>query len=115
MCGVDMDVPLKKAQASSPVHAGAPTQLIELRTFTPTDVMAVRYRGLLADLHFCAQAESWQRLDAGRDELDELIAQKQKEKITAFSLNWALHEAELSTLESELDRVFQELGAPVSS
>src|SRR5437588_3796236 len=38
MCGVDMDVPLKKAQASSPVHAGAPTQLIELRTFTPTDV-----------------------------------------------------------------------------
>src|SRR5213080_2277752 len=38
MCGVDIDVPLKKAQASSPAHSSAPTQLIELRTFTPTDV-----------------------------------------------------------------------------
>src|SRR5438477_11560833 len=38
MCGVDIDVPLKKAHASSPAHSSAPTQLIELRTFTPTEV-----------------------------------------------------------------------------
>src|SRR5215216_327590 len=38
MCGVAIDVPVKKAQASSPVHSFAPTQLIELRTFTATDV-----------------------------------------------------------------------------
>src|SRR5438034_9766139 len=38
MWGVDMEVPLKKAQASSPAHVSAPTQLIELRTFTPTEV-----------------------------------------------------------------------------
>src|SRR6266446_7985287 len=38
MCGVDMEVPLKKAHASSPLQVGASTQLIELSTFTPTDV-----------------------------------------------------------------------------
>src|SRR5438132_3755746 len=40
MCGVDMDVPLKKAQpVPSPGQvAGLPTHVIELRTFTPTDV-----------------------------------------------------------------------------
>src|SRR5438552_3245243 len=40
MCGVDMDVPLKKAHpVPSPGQvAGLPTHVIELRTFTPTDV-----------------------------------------------------------------------------
>src|SRR5438132_3309563 len=40
MCGVDMDVPLKKAQPEpSPGQVlGLPTHVIELRTFTPTDV-----------------------------------------------------------------------------
>src|SRR6266581_6303317 len=40
MCGVDIDVPLKKAQpVPSPGQpAGLPTHVIELRTFTPTDV-----------------------------------------------------------------------------
>src|SRR5437016_3733476 len=40
MCGVDMEVPLKKAHpVPSPGQvAGLPTQVIELRTLTPTDV-----------------------------------------------------------------------------
>src|SRR5439155_21079095 len=40
MCGVDIEVPLKKAQPQpSPGQPGPlPTQVIELRTFTPTDV-----------------------------------------------------------------------------
>src|SRR4029453_6186284 len=40
MCGVDIDVPLKKAHpVPSPGHvSGLPTQVIELRTLTPTDV-----------------------------------------------------------------------------
>src|SRR5213592_1313528 len=40
MCGVDMDVPLKKAQpVPSPGQvSGLPTQVIELRTLTPTEV-----------------------------------------------------------------------------
>src|SRR5207249_5521217 len=40
MCGVDMDVPLKKAQpVPSPGQvSGLPTHVIELRTLTPTDV-----------------------------------------------------------------------------
>src|SRR5438128_2705519 len=40
MCGVDMDVPLKKAQPepSSGQVAGLPTHVNELRTLTPTEV-----------------------------------------------------------------------------
>src|SRR5206468_2110778 len=40
MCGVDMDVPLKKAQpVPSPGQvSGLPTHVIELRTLTPTEV-----------------------------------------------------------------------------
>src|SRR5437764_15159544 len=40
MCGVDIDVPLKKAQPvpSSGQVSGLPTQVIELRTLTPTEV-----------------------------------------------------------------------------
>src|SRR4029077_14409991 len=40
MCGVDMEVPLKKAQPEpSPGQVlGLPTHVIELRTFTPTEV-----------------------------------------------------------------------------
>src|SRR5438270_11343031 len=40
MCGVDMEVPLKKAHpVPSPGQvAGLPTQVIELRTLTPTEV-----------------------------------------------------------------------------
>src|SRR6266542_2704363 len=44
MCGVDMEVPLKKAQGASVpspvvVHGkSVPTHVIELRTFTPTEV-----------------------------------------------------------------------------
>src|SRR5882724_12700548 len=40
MCGVDIEVPWKNAQPEpSPGQpAGLPTQVIELRTFTPTDV-----------------------------------------------------------------------------
>src|SRR5947208_9278174 len=46
MCGVDIELPLKKAQPlPSPGHpAGLPTHVIELRTFTPTDVRS----GLMA-------------------------------------------------------------------
>src|SRR2546426_11830777 len=47
MCGVDMDVPLKKAHpVPSPGQvAGLPTHVIELSTLTPTDVAS----GLIAD------------------------------------------------------------------
>src|SRR5207244_9520300 len=40
MCGVDIDVPLKKAHpVPSPGQvSGLPTHVIELRTFTPTEV-----------------------------------------------------------------------------
>src|SRR5882757_1436264 len=40
ICGVDMDVPLKNAHPvpSSGQVSGLPTQLIELRTLTPTEV-----------------------------------------------------------------------------
>src|SRR6266481_933433 len=46
MCGVDIDVPLKNAQPlPSPGHpAGLPTHVMELRTFTPTEVRS----GLIA-------------------------------------------------------------------
>src|SRR5207248_4981438 len=46
MCGVDIEVPLKKAQPlPSPGQVfGLPTHVIELRTFTPTDVRS----GLMA-------------------------------------------------------------------
>src|SRR5437899_6660930 len=46
MCGVDMDVPWKKAHPlpSPGQPAGLPTHVMELRTFTPTDVTS----GLMA-------------------------------------------------------------------
>src|SRR5882762_11710407 len=46
MCGVDIDVPLKNAQPlpSPGQPAGLPTHVIELRTFTPTEVRS----GLIA-------------------------------------------------------------------
>src|SRR5881396_2937944 len=47
MCGVDIDVPLKKAHpVPSPGQVlGCPTQVIELSTLTPTEVRS----GLIAD------------------------------------------------------------------
>ena len=41
-----------------------------------------------------------------------LIAQKQREKVTASNLDWSFHEGQLDALEAAMERAFQESPLP---
>jgi uncharacterized protein len=75
------------------------------------------YRVLLTGIHLLRTGEvesnlPWLAEEYSRPFLDELIAQKRREKAPARDLDWPFHDNQLKELESLLDRSFQESKLP---
>jgi predicted nucleotidyltransferase len=75
------------------------------------------YRVVLSGIHLLRTGEVEANLPRladlyGTSFVAELIAQKRQEKVAAPGLDWAYHDAQLTELETELDRAFQESSLP---
>lgn len=71
------------------------------------------YRVVLTGIHLLRTGEVEAHLprlaqEYQRPYLEQLIARKQQEKATAADLDWAFHEHQLTELETQLDRAYQE-------
>lgn len=82
-----------------------------------TKTVLYAYRVLLTGIHLVRTGEVEANLPRlaqayGRPFLLDLIAQKREEKGAAHGLDWALHDAELRTLEGELEVAYQECRLP---
>lgn len=75
------------------------------------------YRVVLTGIHLLRTGEVEAHLprlaqEYERPYLEQLIAQKQQEKAMAADLDWAFHEHQLTELEAQLDRAFEESPLP---